>query len=200
MYGTYRKLRFRRMLATGAASLLFAAPTLAEADSAGMMADTDRPGQIAPTPDSGDAQAMQLVGKARLKVLLWSVYDSRLYTPTGQYDDGDRPLRLEIQYLRDIRARDLVDRTLVEWKAMGRNHPRQEEWLAALEAMWPDISATDVLTLDLDAEGTATFRHNGRALGTIEDQAFGQEFVDIWLSQDCTRPELRLALIGQDED
>ena len=199
MYGTYRKLRFRRMLATGAASLLFAAPTLAEADSAGMMADTDRAGQIAPAPGSDESHTMQLVGKARLKVLLWSVYDSRLYTPTGRYDDGDRPLRLEIQYLRDIPARDLVDRTLVEWQAMGRNHPRQQQWLAALEAMWPDIAATDVLTLDLNTEGAAMFRHNGRSLGTIEDPAFGQEFVDIWLSRDCTRPELRLALIGRDE-
>ena len=191
-----RKLRFRRMLATGAASLLFATPTLAAPAAAEPPRRLDTTEQTISQRDSRDA--MKLVGKARLKVLLWSVYDSRLYTPSGAYNDGDRPLRLELQYLRDIAAADLVDRTLVEWQAMGRDHPRQQEWLASLGRLWPDITAADVLTLDLDSSGIATFHHNGRELGAIDDPDFGQEFVDIWLSRDCTRPELRLALTGKE--
>ncbi len=147
--------------------------------------------------DSGfSTEEFLKVGEARLKVLLWSVYDSRLYTPTGIYNDGDRPLRLEIQYLMDIKSEALVERTLTEWDAMGRSHPRRFEWLETLEMLWPDIQETDTLALELDAEGLATFRLNGEFLGRLEDPDFGREFIDIWLSQDCTRPELRSSLLG----
>ena len=66
---------------------------------------------------AGNAQAeqLQLVGKARLEVLFWSIYDSRLYTADGSYTDGQRPLRLELEYLRDIEAADLVEQTRNEW-------------------------------------------------------------------------------------
>ena len=53
--------------------------------------------------------------------------------------------------------------------------------------------------MKLDARSHATFFHNGKRLGTIEDGDFGQRFVDIWLSPDTSRPDIRLALIGGKE-
>ncbi|EAQ96515.2 chalcone isomerase family protein [Congregibacter litoralis] len=140
---------------------------------------------------------LEKVGEARLKFLLWSVYDSRLYTPTGQYQNGIRPLKLEIEYLLDVKADALVERTQTEWNKMGRNHPRQDEWRQKLGSIWTDINSGDVISLELDQENRSTFRRNGELLGHIEDPEFGQEFVDIWLSEDCTHPEVRQALLGQ---
>lgn len=142
---------------------------------------------------------LQKVGEARLKVMFWSVYDSRLYAPGGKYDPGTRPLRLEIQYLRDIRAEDLVKRTGKEWDGLGVSHDRRDQWLDKLLALWPDINENDTLAVELDARSHATFFHNGERLGTIEDGDFGQRFVDIWLSPDTSRPDVRLALIGGKE-
>ena len=51
------------------------------------------------------ATDLQMVGEARLKVLFWSVYDSRLYTADGDSQAGERPVRLDIQYLMNIDAR-----------------------------------------------------------------------------------------------
>jgi hypothetical protein len=149
---------------------------------------------------ASEQRELQKVGEARLKVLLWSIYDSRLYAPEGRYERGVRPLRLEIEYLRDIRAQDLVKRTAKEWDDMGRQHPERADWLERLAEMWPDVKANDVLTLELAPSGDATFFHNGSRLGTVEDADFGQHFVDIWLSPDTTRPELRLALIGEQDE
>lgn len=146
-----------------------------------------------------EAASLELVGEARLKVLLWSVYDSRLYTADGNYQEGQRPLRLEIEYLLDIESAKLVERTADEWRAMGRSHPAEEAWLERLAALWPDISTGDVIALELDADNEATFFHNGEPLGEIEHPEFGQQFVDIWLSPDTSRPELRLALLGRDD-
>lgn len=146
--------------------------------------------------DLEEAVALKKVGEARLRVMLWSIYDSRLYTADGQYREGTRPLRLEIQYLRDIRSDALVSRTEEEWEAMGRRHPRRNAWLSRLDALWPDITESDVLTLEIDANDVSTFLHNGERLGRIDDPDFGQQFIDIWLSEDCTRPALREALLG----
>jgi len=173
---------------TGAALLAATLPLLSIAATA----QAAGPTQEALSTDASLAK----VGEARLRVMLWSIYDSRLYTPSGDYRDGERPLRLEIEYLRDIEAKALVERTREEWSAMGRDHPRQDEWLSRLASLWPDIQENDVLAIELTPQNEAVFTHNGDALGRIEDTDFGQEFVDIWLSEDCTRPELRASLIG----
>lgn len=153
---------------------------------------------VAATGDTQNAD-LKLVGEARLKVMFWSVYDSRLYTETGDYAAGQRPLRLEIEYLRDIRAERLIQQTRDEWNAMGRDHPQQSAWLERLGTLWPNIRAGDVLVLQLTDDDSATFYYNGERLGAIEDAAFGQQFADIWLSPECTRPELRLALLGRED-
>ena len=146
------------------------------------------------TAHAGDS--LQLVGEARLKVLFWSVYNSRLYAPDGLYSADKRPLRLEIEYLRNIDADDLVDRTALEWRQQGKTHQRQPQWLQALSQLWPDVGENDVLALELDETDRSTFYINGALLGRIEDAEFGRHFLDIWLSPETSQPELRSALIG----
>lgn len=152
---------------------------------------------LLPAPASGAAEGeLEKVGEARLKVMFWSIYDSRLYMPDGRYEPGKRPLRLELQYLRDIPSQELVKRTGKEWDGLGVPKEKQEGWMKKLQGLWPDINENDVLTLDLDADNHASFHHNGDYLGTIEDAEFGQNFIDIWLSPEGSRPEMRTALIG----
>ncbi len=62
------------------------------------------------------ASPLQKVGEAKLRVLFWDIYYSRLYTESGNYQRGDRPLKLEIQYLLDIKSDALVERTRTEWE------------------------------------------------------------------------------------
>jgi len=140
---------------------------------------------------------LQLVGQARLKFLFWSVYDSRLFSTDGRYSEGQRPLRLEITYLLDIGADALVERTAAEWRSQGRDHGRQRQWLQDLSRLWPDVSKNDVISLELDTGNRSTFYRNGELLGVIDDPAFGEHFLDIWLSPNTTRPELRLGLLGR---
>lgn len=142
-------------------------------------------------------KSLQLVGEARLKVLLWSVYDSRLYSKTGNYNPEQRPLRFEIEYLRNIQASDLVLQTELEWEQQGVDHPRREQWLNTLLKIWPDVAEDDVLTLHLDEQGQSVFYSNDELLGQIEDPDFGVHFLGIWLSPSTSRPGLREALLGQ---
>ena len=136
-----------------------------------------------------------LVGEARLKVLIWEVYDSTLFTPSGRWQ-GDAPYRLSLHYLRNIPAAKLVEETEKAWREQGRNHPRLNEWLGLLGDLWPDITEGDNLVFGLNELGDSAFWFNGSPLGSIEDRDFGPLFGGIWLDPDTPRPELRAQLIG----
>ena len=136
-----------------------------------------------------------LVGEARLKVLIWEIYDSALYTPSGRWQ-GNAPYQLSLHYLRDIPAAKLIEETDKAWQEQGRNHPKQGEWLRLLGDLWPDISEGDNLVFGLNALGDSAFWFNGTLIGSIDDPDFGGLFGGIWLDPDTPRPGLRAELIG----
>jgi hypothetical protein len=145
---------------------------------------------------NGNTPDLQKCGEARLTVLFWDIYESSLFTPSGEYYPDIRPLRLEIRYLRAIKAKDLVAQTAKEWQAQGIEDSRHAQWLSVLTELWPDVSQNDVLALAIADNGRAEFSFNGQFVGAIEDPDFGRDFTGIWLSPNTTRPQLRAALIG----
>lgn len=144
-----------------------------------------------------DAGNWTLIGEARLKVMFWDVYTSRLYSRDGQYSDHQRPIKLEIQYLRAIKAHALIESTRKEWARLGFSHPHQQQWLKQLTSIWPDIQPYDVLAIQLDKNQQSVFLFNGLEVGQITDPDFGRHFLDIWLSPNTSQPQLRLALLGE---
>ena len=136
-----------------------------------------------------------LVGEARLKVFIWKVYDSALFTPSGRWQGG-APYQLSLHYLRDIPAATLVEETEKAWQEQGRSHPRLNEWLGLLGDLWPDITEGDNLVFGLNASGDSVFWFNGSPVGSIDDRDFGPLFGGIWLDPDTPRPGLRAQLIG----
>ncbi|MEZ5503235.1 MAG: hypothetical protein R3E50_11560 [Halioglobus sp.] len=108
---------------------------------------------------------LQKVGEARLNYLFWAVYDSRLYTRDGNYQDGQLPLRFEIQYLRDVDAADLLAHTREEWQRLGLSPGSERQWLQSLSRLWPDVRENDVLALEVDEAGRSAFLINGQPLG-----------------------------------
>ena len=162
-------------------------------------------GQSAPSNDQSTMPASSdlalatdvwpLVGEARLKVFIWKVYDSALFTPSGHWQGG-APYRLSLHYLRDIPAAKLVEETEKAWQEQGRSHPRLNEWLGLLGDLWPDITEGDNLVFGLNASGDSAFWFNGSPVGIIDDRDFGPLFGGIWLDPDTPRPGLRAQLIG----
>ncbi|GAA5215522.1 chalcone isomerase family protein [Corallincola platygyrae] len=140
---------------------------------------------------------LEMVGEAKLKVMFWNVYRSRLYTPDGSYQQGQRPIKLEIEYLMDIDAEDLIEKTEDEWRHLKVRNGKQPYWVATLQAMWPNIKEGDRLAIIVDEAGKSLFTHNEVPIGEITDPDFGTSFTDIWLSPNTSRPELRMALLGK---
>ena len=156
-----------------------------------------------PAPSSRESLSLStaswpLVGEARLKVLLWKVYDSALYTPSGRWL-GAGPYQLSLTYLRDIPVEQLIKETRKAWDEQNRVHPEQENWLRALAEMWPDISTGDNLVFGVGADDQNQFWFNGRSLGGIDHPDFAAFFGGIWLGEDSPRPALRARLIGEQD-
>lgn len=154
-------------------------------------------GGIMASPSTGPIDGFQKVGEAKLEVLFWDIYNSQLYTQSGSFQEDELPVALKIEYLRDIKAEDLIDRTAKEWRKLGYEKADYTPWLESVRTMWPDISEGDELLLVVNETGSSTFYFNGESIGDIPDVQFGPSFLAIWLDEKCSFPKLRKQLIGE---
>ncbi|RUO73078.1 chalcone isomerase family protein [Idiomarina ramblicola] len=136
------------------------------------------------------------VGETRLSVYFWDVYDATLYSPSGKYNQDERQA-LMLDYLRDIKAKDLIETTEEEWQKLGLNSDSHEKWLTKLDSIWPDIKEGDCLLLVEKSNGAAEFYQGDKLLGEIDDNEFTEQFLAIWLSEESRFKSERNELIGE---
>ena len=134
----------------------------------------------------------RLVGKAKLKVLFWDIYQAELSTPSGTYQGIEGPLKLHLTYFIDIDAQELAKETENQWQEIDN-----PQFIKDLESIFPDLVEDDTLTMKLNADGTATLLHNNEFRHHFEASEQVDKFLAIWLSPQTTRPELRKILIGK---
>ena len=139
---------------------------------------------------------LKKVGEAKLKVFFWDVYNSSLYNQTGEYQAENFPQVLKIDYLRDIDAEDLIERTRDEWKKLGIEPIIYEQWIPLLTNIFPDIKKGDTLLLSVSKNFHSEFFFNGKIIGKISELNFGKSFLRIWLDVNCSYPKIREQLIG----
>lgn len=139
---------------------------------------------------------LKTVGETRLKVWFWDVYDAELRTDTGAYQDSEQRA-LQLSYLRNIDADDLVDTTAEEWQRLEIEATEtHQQWLDELRNMWPDVREGDCITVVENDAGHAEFYGPEGRLGTIESAQFTDDFLAIWLSENSRFKDERNALIG----
>ena len=161
-------------------------------------------------PPSGLAQALpepvqqalpgaSLTGQMRFRFWGFEVYDARLWTAPGfraaAYEG--HPLALELQYLRDFRAVDLVERSIQEMRRIATVTAEQERrWASELQRIFPDVRKGErLLGVHRPGQGAA-FWFNGQPRGEILDAEFARVFFGLWLSPRTPEPALRQALLG----
>lgn len=137
------------------------------------------------------------VGSSKFTFLFWDIYHSTLYTKSGFYLPKKPPTELifEIEYLKDISATELVERTIEQWQHLGYSQDQYNQFIPKLKDIWPDIYAGDKLAL-LVVDNKSTFYFNNFKVGVIEQTEFSQLFLAIWLSDNTSEPELRAELLG----
>ena len=181
------------ILATG----LLASPVLST--NAWASPESTAPGSFGVSAPEG----LAAVGRGSLSWFGLEIYDAILWTERGDFTGPgfDQRLALRIDYHRNITSSKLAERTRKEWRRLERDVrlPEDaivEQWLVALETMWPDVGPGDYILTVAEPGGPTRFEGAGGELGVIEDPAFGPAFLSIWLHPRTSRPDLRMALVG----
>ena len=141
----------------------------------------------------------RLLGEANLRYWGLRIYIARLWTlPSFRADQlAEHPLVLELEYQRDLKGGAIAERSLTEMRRAGPiPEPQAQRWLAQMQRIFPDVQAGDRLTGQHQPGQGATFWHNGRMVGRIDEPEFSGRFFGIWLAPTTSQPDLRTALLG----
>ncbi len=134
--------------------------------------------------------------KARLKYMMWDVYDATLLTSNGNYQH-DEPFALTLDYLIDLKGKKIAERSIVEMRKQGiSDAAKLEEWENILKDIFPNVEKGNSITGIRDKNGYTIFFKNNTKIGQIEDPKFTKHFFDIWLGSKTSEPEMRQQLLG----
>lgn len=140
--------------------------------------------------------ALLQVGAASMSVLWLDIYSATLYSLDGKYQANQLPIKLEIEYHRDIEAKDLIDATVDQWLHIGLSKQKIDEYHDQLAQAWPDVKEGDRLTFMVNSATQAEFLFNDKPYFSVTNADFPADFLAIWLSEKTSRPKLRQQLIG----
>lgn len=167
-------------------------PSLNETNSS----DQSQPNNATQVNSRLTQPALIQVGEADLDVLWFDVYLAKLYSLDGIYQPESFPIKLTIQYHRDITATELVEATIEQWQANGLTESEISRIKEHLALSWPDVNKNDTLSFIIHNDKQAEFLFNDKPFYQLEDADFSAAFIGIWLSEATTEPELRQQLIG----
>jgi hypothetical protein len=141
----------------------------------------------------------RLVGETNLRFWGLRIYKARLWTsPFTRVDQvTEHPLILELDYHLELKGSAIADKSLSEMLRVGAiPEPKAQQWLTQMQRIFPDIKTGDSLTGQHHPGQGASFFHNGRSIGRIDDPEFASRFFGIWLSPTTSQPEMRINLLG----
>ena len=137
-----------------------------------------------------------LVGECRVSYLFFKIYDVALFADSGTWQPGE-PFALSLRYLRDIPGDAIVARTLKEIRGQGfDDEPTLERWGEQLSNIIPDVNRQTTLTGIADEQGNTVFYLGEEEIGRVQEPLFTDQFFNIWVGTNSSRPELRDQLLG----
>lgn len=156
------------------------------------------------TPSPAEAETLQayinnpkVVGEARLKMFFFKIYDASLIAPNGVFVE-DQPFALKLKYLRDFDGKDIASRSVDEMRKQGmQDEVKLAKWYQQMQQLFPDVKEGQTITGIVDANQMSHFYFDNQHLGKVEDKEFSEWFFNIWLAENTSEPDMRLALIGK---
>ena len=141
-------------------------------------------------------QSPKLIGEGTLKVLMWEVYDLRLFTDGTPFSWSDK-FMLEFDYNRELKKESVVDASLKEFKLQPNVTDKDiKAWEMYLKQVIQSVQKGTKASVMWVPEGQIVFNYEGSAPSTIENEDFARAFLNIWLGEKTSRPKLRSQLLG----
>ena len=141
-------------------------------------------------------QSPRLIGEGTLKVLMWQVYDLRLYTDGTPFSWNNK-FMLEFDYSRELKKESVIDASLKEFKLQPNVTDKDiKAWEVYLEQVIQPVQKGNKATVQWVPEGQIIFHYEGSKPITIENNKFARSFLNIWLGEKTSRPKLRNQLLN----
>lgn len=142
---------------------------------------------------------LPLRGQGEYKIFLLSIYDAKLWAERAE-DIYAKPLSLELKYKRTFKGKDIADRSIKEIISAGHSKSEVEEWRQRLTQIFPDVKDGDTILANFNPEkGIVFYLNTSKELGQLSDLSFSKKFLDIWLGEKTSAPDLRAKLLGEKE-
>ena len=141
-------------------------------------------------------QSPKLIGEGTLKVLMWEVYDLRLFTDGTPFSWKNK-FMLEFDYSRELKKESVIDASLKEFKLQPNVSDKDiKAWEVYLEQVIQTVQKGTKASVMWVPEGQIVFDYEGSPTSTIENEDFARAFLNIWLGEKTSRPKLRSQLLG----
>ena len=142
-------------------------------------------------------QSPKLIGEGTLKVLMWEVYDLRLYTDGTTFSWQDK-FMLEFNYSRELKKESVIDASLKEFKLQPNVTDKDiKAWEVFLVQVIQPVQKGTKANVFWAPEGKIIFHYEGSKPLTIENEDFARAFLNIWLGDKTSRPKLRSQLLNE---
>lgn len=140
---------------------------------------------------------LPLRGEGNYKWFFLHVYEAKLWAEQGD-ELYKKPLSLELKYARSFKAKDIVDQSIKEMKNFGVIKSDLDDLKLKLLDIFPDVREGDVISANYGPETGVRFYLNSTIdLGQLSDVRFSKIFLDIWLGENTSSPELTNKLLGK---
>jgi hypothetical protein len=145
------------------------------------------------SPVSSALPDAELRGEATLRFLGFPLYKARLFTPSGERLDWNKDFALELTYLRNLTAYDLVEGTMREFARTGGTLPVRTQ----LKQCFFDVRKGDRYTAVSGGPNQLTFWRNDTRTCTLSHPQIKARFMGIFLG-DNTRSRRFTSLLRSD--
>lgn len=139
---------------------------------------------------------LPLMGEGQYKWMFLKIYDAKLWGISGP-ELYSSPLILELKYRRDFSGIDIVDQSIKELKKSTLSNLELDQLKNKLLEIFPDVKEGDVIQAYFDPMKGLLFKLNSqKELGRLADVSFSKKFLDIWLGEKTSAPDLRKKLLN----
>ena len=137
----------------------------------------------------------KLVGEVKYIHLFWDLYDAKLITETGSFDENK--FALILKYNTKISKKSVVRETLNQLKKQKQyNEEELDELTTLLNKTFQDIKVGNTF-IGIKENNTAYFYFEDEKVLETKDLEFINLFFNIWLREDSENPTFTKKLLGK---
>ena len=139
----------------------------------------------------------KLVGEVNYSHLFWDLYDAKLFSETGDFEENK--FALVLKYNTKISRKSVVKETINQLKKQKKYTEEElDELRTLLKNTFKDIKVDDTF-IGIRENNTAYFYFKHEKVLETKDLEFINLFFNIWLRKDSQNPDFTKILLGQNK-